>query len=271
MFKKIVSVWVASVLFGVMAVPGYAETSPTEISTGVIVNNRVLIPLRAVSQHLGAKVQWDKYSKSILLTKNDKKIALAVNFKNANVNDFVEPMDSPVELIHATAYVPLRFVSQTLGAELQWNKEAKQANVSLNDHHIIISMQPDSVQIPDTQKLTEARLNELLAKLNETSNMPKIKQIRAYFKPYFTEKLIQSILDGQQLQGEEVQFGAPETGIHYTSSTTATLSQSYVLGNTLTGDSHYVYDRNIELLYSRGIWKVHKLNIYFRDIPYLGY
>ncbi|MCM3172434.1 copper amine oxidase N-terminal domain-containing protein [Paenibacillus sp. MER 99-2] len=271
MFKKMVSVWVASVLFGIMALPVLAETSPTEIHTGVIVNNRVLIPLRAVSQHLGAKVQWDKYSKSILLTKNDKKITLAVNFKNANVNDYVEPMDSPVELINATAYVPLRFVSQTLGAELEWNKEAKQANVSLDDRHIMVSMQPDSVQIPDAQKLTEARLNELLTKLNETSDMPENKQIRAYFKPYFTEKLIQSILDGQQLQGEEVQFGAPETGIHYTSSTTATLSQSYVLGNTLTGDSHYVYDRNIELLYSRGIWKVHKLNIYFRDIPYLGY
>lgn len=271
MFKKMVSVWMVSVLFGIMTVPGFAETSPTEIHTGVIVNNRVLIPLRAVSQHLGAKVQWDSYSKSILLTKNDKKITLAVNFKNANVNDIVEPMDSPVELINATAYVPLRFVSQTLGAELDWNKEAKQANVVLDDRYIMVSMQPDSVQIPDAEKLTQARLNELLIKLDETSNMPKIKQVRAYFKPYFTERLIQSILDGQQLQGEGVQFGAPETGIHYTSRTTATLSQSYVLGNTLTGDSHYVYDRNVELLYSRGIWKVHKIKVYLRNIPYLGY
>ncbi|WP_338543647.1 copper amine oxidase N-terminal domain-containing protein [Paenibacillus tundrae] len=271
MFKKVVSVCVASVLFGIMAVPGFAETNRAEIHTGVIVNNRVLIPLRVVSQHLGANVKWDKYSKSILLTKNDKKIALAVNFKNAIVNDYIESMDSPVELIHATTYVPLRFVSQTLGAELQWNKEAKQANVSLDNHHIMISIQPDPVQIADAQKLTQARLNELLTKLDATSNMPDIKQIRAYFKPYFTEQLIQSILDGLQLQGEGVRFGAPETGIHYTSSTTATLSQSYVLGNTLTGDSHYVYDRNVELLYSRGIWKVHKIKVYLRDIPYLGY
>ncbi|WP_186323514.1 hypothetical protein [Paenibacillus xylanexedens] len=50
MFKKRVSIWGVSVLFRIMAVPVFAEMSRKEIHAGVIVNNGVLIPLRAVSR-----------------------------------------------------------------------------------------------------------------------------------------------------------------------------------------------------------------------------
>ncbi|WP_024628765.1 MULTISPECIES: stalk domain-containing protein [unclassified Paenibacillus] len=268
--KKFTSTLLACIMFAVFSTPCLAEGTTLEIGTGVLSNNRILIPLRVVSSNLGADVTWYKDGKSIRIKTDEKEIWLVANFKNARVNEQIIGMDSPVELIENTAYVPLRFVSQTLGAKLEWNPQTKQVTIHLNNQDMIVSMKEETIQIPDTGKITQVRLNVLSEKLNEISSLSQIKQVSAYFKPYFTEDLIQFILKRQDLVSDWMVYDAPETSVHYTSSTTATLSQSFVIGNTLTGDSHYVNDRNIELVYSNGVWKVNQLMLNLREIPYLG-
>ncbi|MFS0869337.1 copper amine oxidase N-terminal domain-containing protein [Paenibacillus xylanilyticus] len=269
--KKIALAVLASIMLFTLSTTVLAEDTTVEIKDGVLSGNRVLIPLRVVSSNLGGDVKWYKDDKYIRIKTDEKEIFLAVNFKNARVNDQVITMDSSVVLIGSTAYVPLRFVSQTLGAELSWDGENKQATMMLNDHTVVVNVQNDESQIPDSQKISQTRINLLSKKMNETSNLSEINQIRTYFKPYFTEKLIQSIIKGQELQSEWIQYDIPENSVNYTSSTTGTLSQSYVLGNSLTGESHYVNDRNIELVYSEGVWKVNRIKFVFRMIPNLEY
>ncbi|SLJ95279.1 MULTISPECIES: stalk domain-containing protein [unclassified Paenibacillus] len=269
--KKFTLALLACVMFAAFSTPSSAEEATLEIGTGVLSNNRVLIPLRVVSSNLGAEVTWYKEGKSIRIQTDEKEIWLVVNFKNAKVNEQIIRMDSPVEIIGNTAYVPLRFVSQTLGAKLEWNPQTKQATIHLNKQNMIVSMQEETIQIPDSVKITKGRINVLSEKLNEISGLSQIKQVSTYFKPYFTEDLIQFILKRQDLVSDWMVYDAPETSVYYTSSTTATLSQSFVIGNTLTGDSHYVNDRNIELVYSNGVWKVNQLMFNLREIPYLGY
>ncbi|MEC0124929.1 copper amine oxidase N-terminal domain-containing protein [Paenibacillus pabuli] len=269
-FKKFTIPLLLCVMFAAFSTSSFAEDASLEIGTGVLSNNRVLIPLRVVSSNLGADVMWDKEGKSIRIKTDEKEIWLVVNFKNARVNEQIIRMDSPVELIGNTAYVPLRFVSQTLGAKLGWNPLTKQATIHLNNQNMIVSMQEETIQIPDSAKITQERLNILSEKLNEISGLSQIKQVGTYFKPYFTEDLIQSILKRQDVVSDWMLHDAPETTVYYTSSTTAMLSQSFVIGNTLTGDSHYVNDRNIELVYSNGVWKVNQLRFNLREIPYLG-
>ncbi|NUU76712.1 copper amine oxidase N-terminal domain-containing protein [Paenibacillus xylanilyticus] len=269
--KKNAFIVLASIMLITLSTAVLAEDTAVEIKEGMLSKNRVLIPLRVVSNNFGGDVKWYKDDKYIRIKTDEKEIFLAVNFKNARVNDQVITMDSSVVLIGSTAYVPLRFVSQTLGAELNWDGENKQATIMLDDQTVVVNVQNDDSQIPVSQKISQTRINLLSKKLNETSNLSEINPIRTYFKPYFTEKLIQSIIKGQELQSEWIQYDIPENSVYYTSSTTGTLSQSYVLGNTLTGESHYVNDRNIELVYSEGVWKVNRIKFVFRMIPNLGY
>ncbi|WP_418041510.1 copper amine oxidase N-terminal domain-containing protein [Paenibacillus xylanilyticus] len=247
------------------------EEAIVEVEDGVLSNNRVLIPLRVVSSKLGGDIKWYPEDRYIQIHTKEKGILLAVNFKNARVNDTIIPMDSPVLLIGGVTYVPLKFVSQIFEAKLTWDGENKQATIRSNGQTVVVHVQSDESRITDSLKISHARLNLLSEKLNETSKLSEIKHVQTYFKPYFTEKLIGSIVGGQELQNEWIQYEVPENSVYYTSSTTGTLSQSFVLGNTLTGESHCVYDRNIELVYREGVWKVNQMKFAYRTIPNLGY
>ncbi|WP_161632951.1 stalk domain-containing protein [Paenibacillus alginolyticus] len=41
------------------ATSSFADSAPVQLDSGKLQNNRVLIPLRAVSENLGADVQWN--------------------------------------------------------------------------------------------------------------------------------------------------------------------------------------------------------------------
>lgn len=269
--KKLAISLLAIVMIVSFTAPAFAGNATVGVDDGVLFNNRVLIPLRVVSSNLGGDIKWYKEDRFIQIKTKEKEILLAVNFKNARVNDKIITMDSPVLLIGGVTYVSLKFVSQTFGAKLNWDDKSKQATIMLDDQTVVVNVQNDESRITDSLKISQGRLRLLSEKLNETSKLSEIKHIQTYFKPYFTEKLVRSILGGQELQNEWIQYDVPENFVYYTSPTIGTLSQSFVLGNTLTGESHYVYDRNIELVYREGVWKVNQMKFVYRTIPNLGY
>ena len=82
---------------------------------------RVLVPLRGVFEKLGASVEWDPATQSILARTRRTKVKLAIGQLDASVNDQPVHMDVPATLVGATTMVPLRFVSEALGAFVGWN------------------------------------------------------------------------------------------------------------------------------------------------------
>ncbi|WP_339321511.1 copper amine oxidase N-terminal domain-containing protein [Paenibacillus sp. FSL W8-0194] len=271
MLKK----WTASVLaFALFAlpmtsVPIYAADASKEviINNGQINSGRVLIPLRAVSENLGANVKWSQENKEVKIQKGDSTIRLAANFKGAIVEtpptaefpntphrEYIS-LDTATQIMKGTTYVPLGFVSQSLGASVTWDNKAKKASVVLDGKHIIINMDQPSVQIPEKQKITDARLKVLSEKLNEAGNTASLKNVSAHFKPYFTDKLIKSVVQNKGL-GTENTYTAPITLPEYISQTKALLSQSVILANGLMGEDQYIEDRSITLVFTNGVWKV---------------
>ncbi|GAA0352672.1 copper amine oxidase N-terminal domain-containing protein [Bacillus horti] len=248
------------------------ERNSVVIDNGQLKNNRVLIPLRAVSQNLGAAVEWNQENKTIKITKAETEFVLAVNFNRARIIHPEEPwlfdvvdFDAPAELINHTTYVPLRFVSETLGARVSWDQQTKQATVALDGKQIVVNVEEP---IKPTARVTDARLKQLSDKLNEANDVSSINQVRQYFKPHFTDRFINQII-----QGGSDTAGYPykvETSPNYVSSTTATFWQSFVPGNVLTGEYHYVSDRQVNLVYTGGVWKVDRVNYQLRQIRNMG-
>lgn len=60
-----------------------------------IVKDRTLIPLRAVSETLGAEVEWDEENKTVTVTYNDSTIIVTVDSQTAIVNGEEIEIDSP--------------------------------------------------------------------------------------------------------------------------------------------------------------------------------
>ncbi|MCC3378020.1 copper amine oxidase N-terminal domain-containing protein [Paenibacillus farraposensis] len=83
-------------------------------------SNRVLIPVRFVSQALGAKVDYK--NKTVLISQDGKSISMKVNSAIVTRDQDKLLLDVPARVQKNRVYVPLRFVSEALGAQVDWNK-----------------------------------------------------------------------------------------------------------------------------------------------------
>lgn len=85
-----------------------------------------MLPARFVAEHLGADVDWDEPNQTVTVTKGDTLIVIRIGEHYAEVND------KPVKLEYSTAftqnnraYVPLRFLCESLGADVDWEEETQ--------------------------------------------------------------------------------------------------------------------------------------------------
>ncbi len=91
----------------------------------VIEDNFTLVPIRAVAEALDCNVDFDDATKTVKITDEDKVITLALNAKTATVDGKELALDKEAKVINDRTMVPARFVSESLGYEVDWNGEAK--------------------------------------------------------------------------------------------------------------------------------------------------
>ena len=84
--------------------------------------NRTLVPVRFISEGLGAKVEWLANSRQVKITDKDVTILLTIGSKTVLVNGRQTELDCPAEIVNARTFAPVRFISETLGAAVNWDK-----------------------------------------------------------------------------------------------------------------------------------------------------
>ena len=100
--------------------------SNTLDSPPVIKNNRTLLPIRAVIESLGGVVAWDAAEKKVTITLGSNTIELWIGKNTARVNGVDTPIDATnakvvPEIINSRTMLPLRFVTENLGCDVQWD------------------------------------------------------------------------------------------------------------------------------------------------------
>ncbi len=83
-----------------------------------IKNNRTMVPLRIISENLGAKVDWS--SSQATITKGDVRIILKPNSKEAIKNGQTELLDATTYVNNDRVMVPLRFIAETFGCKVNY-------------------------------------------------------------------------------------------------------------------------------------------------------
>lgn len=81
---------------------------------------RVFVPLRGVFENLGATVVYS--NGEINATSGSTEVSLQIGSTQASVNGSPTTIDVAPFIIGASTYVPLRFVSQALGATVDWDE-----------------------------------------------------------------------------------------------------------------------------------------------------
>ncbi len=83
-------------------------------------NGRLLVPLRGVLESLGAVVNWDGRIREIEVSAAGNRIIMYVNDRDAWINGALYRLDVPPRIIRGTTYVPLRFVGEATGADVNY-------------------------------------------------------------------------------------------------------------------------------------------------------
>ena len=89
----------------------------------VVKNDRIHIPLRLVSENLGAEVNWKGDAKEVEILNQGKKIVFYVDSNEYRIDDMVYTVDSPTFILDDTAYVPARALANAMDAKLEWNEK----------------------------------------------------------------------------------------------------------------------------------------------------
>jgi len=80
----------------------------------------------------GANVSWDGNTKKVTITLNGKKVVLQIGNKNYEVNGQQKQMDTVALLKESRTFVPVRFVSEALGATVKWNANIRTVYIDMN-------------------------------------------------------------------------------------------------------------------------------------------
>ena len=89
----------------------------------VVKNDRIHIPLRLVSENLGADVNWNADERKVEILNQDKKIVFYVDSNEYRIDDMVFTIDSPSFIMDDTTYVPARALANAMDAKLEWNEK----------------------------------------------------------------------------------------------------------------------------------------------------
>ncbi|RYG74152.1 copper amine oxidase N-terminal domain-containing protein [bacterium] len=85
------------------------------------VGGRTLVPMRDIFEALGAQLSWNPVAQTITAQKDLTKIQLAIDNPNALVNGRNVVLEQPATLVNGRTFVPLRFVAEATGAQVDWN------------------------------------------------------------------------------------------------------------------------------------------------------
>jgi len=92
-----------------------------------------MLPFRAIFNALGVSdesIKWNPNSKSIEVRSGNKYIFLLIGNTGALVNDTFITLNAAPYIENSRTLVPVRFVSEALGADVKWNKDAKTVTIT---------------------------------------------------------------------------------------------------------------------------------------------
>ncbi|WP_431088107.1 family 10 glycosylhydrolase [Paenibacillus sp. 8b26] len=82
--------------------------------------NVTMVPLRVISEGLGAQVNWSASSGTVTITAQDKNISMENGGQSATVNGKSVRLDASARMTSGRVMVPLRFVGEELGLKVDW-------------------------------------------------------------------------------------------------------------------------------------------------------
>lgn len=101
----------------------------------VISNGRTLVPMRAILEALGATVEWDANSKSVMATRGNTAALLTVGnsimrYGSVGGSAIDETLDAPPEIINGRTMIPARAIAEAFSCQVGWDAATRTVTIT---------------------------------------------------------------------------------------------------------------------------------------------
>lgn len=98
-----------------------------------LINNRAMVPLRAIFEALGASVDWNDDTQTVISKKENTTIVLTIGNPIIYVNGSSVALDSPACVLNDRTLVPVRAISEAFGTNVYWDNEKNSVFITTNN------------------------------------------------------------------------------------------------------------------------------------------
>ena len=133
----------------------------------VMQEGRVLVPLRGIFENLGADVLYTPATKTIKATGDGNTVELTLGERQAFINGRQVYLDVPAGTIGGRTMVPLRFVSEAMGADVKWQSASRTVAITHNESYDTVS---DNNQQNNNDDAMRPEISQLIHNARGTLN-----------------------------------------------------------------------------------------------------
>jgi hypothetical protein len=172
-------------------------------------DSRTMVPIRFISEELGAQVVWNQADNKVEIHYNGKLVVIVIDQFTYYVDGQALEMDTRAIILNYRTMVPIRFISQALGAGVIWDADTNSviiATVPVQPH----PSQPPVQSIGDgkaTIKYTAGAMNFKKISLTNVSGVNDAAKYMVSETPYLTGIGVELIF----LPEGSIEAGAPTT------------------------------------------------------------
>lgn len=98
----------------------------------IIKNGRILAPLRSIFEAMSIEVEWNAEERTVYANKEDTTVKITIDSSTVFRNDEPVELDQPAIIYKDSTYVPLRFVGEAFGGNVEWDADNKTAIITTN-------------------------------------------------------------------------------------------------------------------------------------------
>ena len=96
----------------------------------MLIDDRTMVPVRAIFEALGAAVEWDNDTETVISVLGGDNVTLQINNKTMFVNGAPKEIDVPAMLVNDRTLVPLRAISESYGCTVDWDDATQTVTVT---------------------------------------------------------------------------------------------------------------------------------------------
>ncbi|MZP30118.1 hypothetical protein GTO91_10405 [Heliobacterium undosum] len=142
-------------------------------------DNRTMVPIRFISEHLGSNVNWNEKSNAVEINYKNTKIYLEIGKKYALVNNLTISLDTNAVINDNRTMVPLRFIAESHDTIVDWIPETYSVVITSKE------LLKEQIEVKETISVLQKSLHD--RDIEKTMNLftpEKMEHYRPFFEKY---------------------------------------------------------------------------------------